>query len=101
MEVDAISEVTGRANIQKLRYAAQIAVWHQVIAATAGDYDFSADGGRYNRSQINEQARQTLALVESNAMAFGLTPNYEVTIDAIQHIHDPYEYIEDEDRTIP
>lgn len=100
MEVDSISEVSGRSNIQKLRYAAQIAVWRQVISATTGDYNFAVDGERYDRSQVNEQAHKALALAESDAMAFGLMPNYQVTIDNMKYIHDPYQYIPDDERTL-
>ncbi len=98
--VDAISEVTGRDNIKKLRALAKVAVWRTVMAATTGDFDFSADGGNYNRSQVNEAARKALALAESEAMAYGLD-GYEVVIDAVSHIHDPYAYVEDDDRVIP
>lgn len=101
MDVDDISEVSGRANIMKLRVAAQVAAWRQVVAATTGDYDFAADGGRYTRSQVNEQARAALKLAEDQAMAYGLLANYKVVIDAVSHIHDPYEYVEDDDRVIP
>lgn len=101
MDVDDISAVSGRANIKKLRVAAQVAAWRQVVAATTGDYDFAADGGRYNRSQVNEQARAALKLAEDEAMAYGLLGNYAVAIDSVSHIHDPYKYVEDEDRVIP
>lgn len=100
MEVDSISEVSGRANIQKLRYAAQIAVWRQVVNATAGDYNFSADGGRYDRSQVHEMGTKNLDRAESDGMAFGLTPNYQVEIDSVKYTHDPYQYIPDDERTL-
>ena len=33
-------------------------IWEEKAAALAGNYDFSADGGRYNRSQAFNQALQ-------------------------------------------
>ena len=33
-------------------------VWEEKAAALAGDFDFSADGGRYSRSQAHAQALQ-------------------------------------------
>lgn len=98
--VDDITTVTGRENIKKLRTLARVEVWRQAMAATAGDYDFSADGGRYNRSQVHEQAKAQHAMALQDAMAYGLD-NYRVTIDSINHIHDPYEYFEDDDRVTP
>jgi hypothetical protein len=99
--VDDIADVTGRENIRKLRAVARVMVWRQVVRDTTGDFDFSADGGRYSRSQINEQARESLKLAESEAMALGALAGYVVGIDAVSHIHDPYEYVEDDDRVIP
>lgn len=100
MQVDAISEVTGRENIKKLRVYARVEVWRQVMAATSGDYDFAADGGNYKRSQVHEQAKANYAMALQDAMAYGLD-GYQVTIDAVQYIHDPYAYVEDDDRVTP
>lgn len=36
--------------------AAAADVWEEKAAVPAADYDFSADGGRYSRSQVYEQA---------------------------------------------
>lgn len=36
--------------------AAAADIWQEKAAAPAGDYDFSADGGSYSRSQAYEQA---------------------------------------------
>lgn len=98
---DAIADVSGRENIRKLRALARVQVWRQVIAAVTGDFDFSADGGRYDRSQVHEMALKSLAIAEQEAMELGALPGYVVGVDAVQHIHDPYRYVPDEERVIP
>lgn len=100
MDVDAISEIAGRSNIAKLRIAAQIAVWQQVISAVAGDYDFSADGGSYSRSQIHAMATKNLDRAESDGYNYGLTPNYTVDLINTHNRHDPYVYTPDENVTL-
>lgn len=99
--VDDIATISGRENIRKLRALARVQAWKQVIADVTGDYDFSADGGQYSRSQVHKMALEALALAENEALALGAIPGYVVGIDAVKHIHDPYQYIEDEDRIIP
>jgi len=98
---DDIAGITGRENIQKLRALAKIEAWKLVLAQTAGDFDFRADGGSYNRSQIYAQAVQSLLLAELDAMALGALIGYQVGVDKLVHIHDPYIYLEDDDRTAP
>jgi hypothetical protein len=94
----AISTITGTTNIRKLRAIARVQVWRQVVAAVAGDYDFEADGAKFDRSQVQEMARQALALAEVDAMAYGALDGYEVGVDTVVNIHDPYRYVEDDDR---
>lgn len=36
--------------------AAAAQIWEEKAAGTAGDFDFSADGGNYSRAQVFEQA---------------------------------------------
>ena len=66
--VDDIAEISGRDNIVKLRTLSRVAIWRQVVRSTTGDFDFSADGGRYSRSQVNKMARQQLGLEEATAI---------------------------------
>lgn len=37
-------------------YAAAAQIWEEKAAVPAADYDFSADGGNFSRSQVYEQA---------------------------------------------
>jgi len=98
VEMDDIAEISGRANINKLRTAARVAVWSQVAAATAGDYKFSADGGSYDRQQVHDHALAMLNRAETDAAALGLGHNV-IGQDRLRHVHDPYEYHTDEERT--
>lgn len=98
---DDISTVSGRDNIRKLRALAMVQAWRLVVQHVSGDYDFSADGGTYNRSQIQKQAAEALARAEQTAITLGATPGYVLGIDTITHIHDPYRYVPDEERILP
>ena len=45
--------------------AAAAEIWEEKAAAVAEDYDFSADGGRYSRSQVYEQCMRNAARFRS------------------------------------
>lgn len=45
--------------------AAAAVIWEEKAAAVAEDYDFSADGGNYSRSQVNTQFLQMAAMYRS------------------------------------
>lgn len=68
---ETIAGVTGAVEIRKFRAAGQVALWESIVAALTAEYDFSADGGSYSRSQMQkaalarlEQAKATLAQIE-------------------------------------
>lgn len=98
---DDISTVSGRDNIRKLRALAMVQAWRLVVQQLSTDYDFSAGGATYNRSQMQKQAAEALARAEQTAITLGATPGYVVGIDTISHIHDPYRYVPAEERVIP
>lgn len=94
-----ISTITGRDNIQQLRALARVEMWRQVVATTAGHYDFADATVNLKRSQIHEQASDNLNNAEADAFRYGAY-GYEATIQNIQHVHDPYAYVEDDDRNL-
>ena len=94
-----IATVSGTEGIAKLRALARVESWRQVASYTAGAFDFSADGATYNRSQIHAQAVKALALAEADAMRYGAY-GYEVVIQNVRDMHDPYAYIDDDDRVL-
>lgn len=96
--VDNISEISGRENIRRLRAFARYQAWNAVVNATAGYYNFSADNGRFDRSQINAQARENLKSAESDLLTF--TDQYRVGVDTLNYKNDPYQYRPEDDRTI-
>lgn len=87
---DTIGDITGLSNLAKLQALAMVRLWSAVVMATAGLYDFKADGGQYNRSQIHAAAMA--ALQESKAQALAYDPNYQVTVGLVTYPDDPYNY---------
>jgi len=97
--VDDIADVTGRANIVKLRVLARREVWRAVVQATASHYDVNADGSSRHRSQIQAQAREALALAEIDALPYDAA--YAARVTPVHHgrygdERDPYEPPDDE-----
>jgi len=85
-----VSDIASATEIRKLRGLARREVWRQVRSATAGDYDFSADGGSYHRSQIHAQAKLEFALAESAASIYDAESAQAVVIQAVEYANDPY-----------
>jgi len=82
-----VTTIAGATDIRKLRALARREVWHQVASATAGDYDFTADGATYNRSQVHAQALQEFQAASADAGAF---EGFQVEATAVEYEHDPY-----------
>lgn len=93
-----VSDISAATDVTKLRALARVAVWQQVVAAVAVAYNFSADGGSYSRSQLQDMALKALA--QAQTMAASYDPNYRITTAKIVYKHDPYLPIADEDRTL-
>lgn len=94
--VDDIGLISGRDNIKKIRAIARREVWRQVVNATAADYDFDADGGRYSRSLIHKMAMENLSRAEAEAAEYD--PLWRVGVDAVTYKHDPYIYLSEDER---
>jgi len=87
---DDIATVSGLASLLKMRILARVAAWQYVVNNFAALYDFSADGGRYNRSQLFEQSKKALELAELAALPYA--PAYQAKIVSVDHKQDPYRY---------
>lgn len=98
--VDEIADVTGRDNIRKLRAFARVEAWKLATNSLAGDYDFKADGGDYKRSQLHDQAVKALERAQDDAAEFDADTNV-ISRDAIEHIHDPYSMLDDDEAVLP
>lgn len=95
--VDDVAQAT---DIRKLRALGRREAWRAAMQATTADFDFSADGGRYDRSQVHAQAAAMFQQAEVDALTFD--DGYVVAADRLIPIHDPYTVIiDDEDRTYP
>ena len=77
MGVEAISEVSGLANIGKLRTLARYTAWVTICGNFAIDINYSADGESFSRDQLFSHAQAMLTLWEGNASSY--LPNYKVT----------------------
>lgn len=82
------NDIADATDIQKLRALARVAVWQSVVDATTGDYDFSADGGNYSRSQLHAQAVARLAQAQQQASAY--IDDLVVGTATITHHNDPW-----------
>lgn len=85
-----ISTISGIAPITKIRALARVYAWQYVVTNFAALYDFSADGGQYNRSQLFKQAKESLVLAQQAALPYD--PAYAVQVSVIDHTQDPYRY---------
>lgn len=94
-----IATITGTEGIAKLRALARAESWRQVAAYTAADFDFTADGATYNRSQIHAQAVKALAQAEADALRHGAY-GYSMIVQNVRDVHDPYAYIDDDDQVL-
>jgi hypothetical protein len=93
-----VTDIIQATDIKKLRALAKVAVWQQVAAATAGDYDFSADGGSYSRSQLHEMAVDALGLAQTAASVYDT--DYQMGLVRVEWKNDPYSAADPEDSTI-
>src|SRR5512138_337717 len=63
-----IGAISGIRNIKKLRSLALVCAWQYVMNNFTALYDFSADGAKYDRSQMVANARKSLELAEAAAL---------------------------------
>ena len=99
-EVD-ISAISGATSVRKLRALSRRAIWRAVVYATSDYYSVLDNGQKFERQQVNAQARQSLLQAEQECMAAGYDSGYAISIHAVSRPHDPYAVLPDEDRIIP
>ena len=87
---ETIDQVSGTDGIQKIRALAMVAAWRHVVTNFSALFDFSADGASYNRSQLFDQAKQSLQLAEDAASEFLTSGAYTARFISVNHVHDPY-----------
>jgi len=89
-DADDIADVD---EIGRLRALGRVALWKAALYSLAARYDFEADGGRYDRSQMHDMAKRNLMMAEDDALRYA--DWYVIEHTAIQY-DDPYTYDEEE-----
>lgn len=75
-------------NIAKVRAIAQVVAWKHAMELTSVSYNFSADGGSYNLSQMHEMCEKNYKAALSDARTYD--PNYEISVTEIVSTQNPY-----------
>jgi len=71
-DIDAAALALAAADVPTARLVLDVMVWRWVEARAALGFDFSADGGSFQRSQLFEQATAMRLAAEARAAAAGL-----------------------------
>lgn len=72
LAIDGDDADLSAADLPSMRLAIDVVVWRWVEARAALGFDFSADGGSYQRSQLAKQATDMRKRAEERAAAAGL-----------------------------
>lgn len=86
-----VTDIANVTDIAKLRSLAKAEAWRAVVAGTAADIEFTADGASFKRNQMHEQAVAALERAEGEAVDRGYMELFGSTISVGSMIHtDPY-----------
>ena len=91
-----ISQISGTANIRKVRALARLMAWRAAVAGLAGYNDIRDGQTALSLSQLQAQALNALRQAEADAAQYD--DSYRVGVDKVTYIHDPYTYLPDEAR---
>jgi hypothetical protein len=80
------TDITNVTDIPQVRAIGRLMAWRAVVMALAGDYDFSADGASYSRSQAFEQAKAMLA--EAQLAATEYDPQFSAISEDVVYTED-------------
>lgn len=87
MEVVNVEDVP-ESEIPKLRALGKVYLWKSISVEMSADYDFSADGASYSRSQVFEHAQRMLSQAEIDAADWLITS--KVGVAKATYHRDPY-----------
>lgn len=94
-----VSTIASVTDIRALRALGRRAIWRAVVQATAGNYSFTDIAQqKFERQQVNAQAREMLKLAESDVRALGADRDFAVSILTVARVKDPYLVLPDEER---
>ncbi len=87
---DDITTIGGISAIMKLRTLAKAFAWLYVVNNFVALYNFSADGGKYDRNQMYEAARKMYEAASADVQTSYGSDSNKIRIRKVDHIHDPY-----------
>jgi hypothetical protein len=96
--LSSIESATSAVAVYQLRKLGLLAVWRRVVAAVAADYNFSADGSSFSRSQVFDQAKQCVRTLEHETASY--RADNVVNVRPIDYVHNPYQERTIEDRAL-
>lgn len=88
-----VSDLESAPDIRKVRALAAREAWKLALDNLATAIDYSADGSRFDRSQLSLQAQAALNRAVSECFGLGVGIGaYTVDITNIDYKNDPYQY---------
>jgi hypothetical protein len=93
-----VAAIASATDMDKLEALARVAIWQRVADYTVAAIKVSSDGASFDRQQIHEHATEKLKAAQAEALAYDSA--YEVGVDRLKFIHDPYEVIDEDDRDL-
>lgn len=88
LEVYGVATEVEATDTKKLHAIARYKTWEKVLVEVSQDYNFSADGGNYSRSQIYEMAKQNYLLALNDAQTY--LSEYQIEIGEVIDNQNPY-----------
>lgn len=95
LETIGVSSEAEETNLIKLHAIAIYLLWKKALETVTLDFNFSADGASYSRSDMHSQILKNLEIAESEALAY--MPYYQVEMGTLTYIEDPYSYSSERD----
>ena len=83
LEMYGVSTEAEATDLTKLHALADVAVWRQALNDISLDYNWSADGASFSRSQAVTAIRENLMRAESAAMTYN--PAYNITVHTLDN----------------
>ena len=92
-----VDTIDAAMEVRKMRTLARREAWRAAAAGLAIHFDFSADGGSYSKEQLYTHAQEMFRQTEQAAYAYD--SGYQVGVDRLRYVHDPYRVVDEDERT--
>lgn len=93
-----VTDIAQATDMKKLRGLAKVAAWKKAKDDLGAYYDYQADGGTFDRSQMQAMAEKSLAQAVTDALPYD--PNYVINITRARPVNDPYRYTPEDEQTL-